>query len=155
MNLKSRFFLVLVALMASFALAACGGEGSNGGGEPSANQTVASDAVNLAYQQTAISVPAGQPATVTFQNAAQGLQHNWVLVRGGEEVAAQVDEAATTAGAPDYLPAGDPNVIAATKMLDAGGSEAVTFTVEAGTYTYLCTFPGHYTAGMHGTLTAQ
>jgi azurin len=45
-------------------------------------------------------------------------------------------------------------VIASTNMLGNGESDSVTFTVpeEPGTYQFICTFPGHYSGGMVGTL---
>ena len=44
-------------------------------------------------------------------------------------------------------------MIAGTKIVDGGGSETLSFTAPAtGSYTYLCTVPGHYPAGMKGAL---
>ena len=79
-----------------------------------------------------------------------------MLAKGGDDVAARVDEAATTAG-PDagYLPTGE-DVAAGMKVLNPGENGTATVpALPAGTYTYLCTVPGHYAAGMKGTLTIQ
>jgi azurin len=47
-------------------------------------------------------------------------------------------------------------VIAATKMLGPGETDTVSFTAPAaGTYDYICTFPGHAMAGMRGVLTVK
>ncbi|WP_340105138.1 plastocyanin/azurin family copper-binding protein [Rhodohalobacter sp. 8-1] len=48
-------------------------------------------------------------------------------------------------------------VIVATDMLGDGESDSVTFTVpeEPGTYQFICTFPGHYSGGMVGTLVVE
>lgn len=82
--------------------------------------------------------------------AAMG--HNWVLTRDADFDA--VTRAAAAAGAAkDYIPA-DPRVIAHTRLLGGGESDAVTFDVSrlaAGTYTYFCSFPGHW-AMMRGVL---
>jgi uncharacterized cupredoxin-like copper-binding protein len=45
------------------------------------------------------------------------------------------------------------NVIAATALAGNGETVEVTFTVPAaGKYQFICTFPGHFIAGMVGTL---
>lgn len=48
-------------------------------------------------------------------------------------------------------------VIATTGMLGDGESDTITFTVpeEAGEYDFVCTFPGHFNAGMVGKLIVQ
>lgn len=48
-------------------------------------------------------------------------------------------------------------VIAATDMLGEGESDTITFTVpdEPGEYQFVCTFPGHYSGGMVGTLIVE
>jgi azurin len=94
--------------------------------------------------------------SLTFKNGSSAQKHNWVLVKGGDDVAAKVDEAGATAGeAKGYIPT-DPNILANVKLLDGGASGTATFTAPPpGTYTFLCTFPGHYAAGMKGVFTSQ
>lgn len=48
-------------------------------------------------------------------------------------------------------------IIAATEMLGDGESDTITFTVpeEPGEYQFICTFPGHYSGGMVGTLVVE
>jgi uncharacterized cupredoxin-like copper-binding protein len=67
-------------------------------------------------------------------------------------VAAKVNDAAAGSGG-EVAVGGD--VLAATKVVKGGASETVTFTVPAGTYTFLCSVPGHYLAGMKGALTVK
>jgi len=71
-------------------------------------------------------------------------------------VAQKIDDAAAAAGeAAGYVP-NDPAILAKTKLLNGGESDTATFTAPAaGTYTFLCTFPGHFVAGMKGTLTVK
>lgn len=148
-----RLLIVSVSLVSALTLAACGGSGATGGtaGGPLA---VTPDGENLAYKPAALTAKAGAATTVDFSNVSTAQQHNWVLANGGDDVAGKVDEEAVAAGAPDYLPADRTNVIAATKILAPGGKETLSFTAPAaGTYTFLCTYPGHYAAGMKGTLT--
>jgi azurin len=56
----------------------------------------------------------------------------------------------------DWLDVDDPGIIAHTALIEGEDSPSVTFAAPApGTYTFLCTFPEHYAAGMKGTLTIQ
>ena len=97
----------------------------------------------LDFDKSTLSAAAGSEVVIVFKNASSVLQHNWVLVKGGAK-----DEVAT-AGLPagpgnDYVPPGDERVIAQSKLLDAGASEEIRFTAPAaGTYQFVCTFPGH------------
>lgn len=146
---KVRIMLAGAAVASALVLTACGGGGGGGGG------ATVDTTDGIAFAQTTLSIPANTAASVKFSNKSSGLQHNWVLVKGGDEVAAQVDEAGQ-ADTTDYVPDGDANVAAASKLLNGGESETVSVpALPAGTYTYLCTFPGHYQTGMKGTLTVQ
>jgi uncharacterized cupredoxin-like copper-binding protein len=47
-------------------------------------------------------------------------------------------------------------MIAHTALLAPGGSETIEFTAPAaGSYTFVCTYPGHYGGGMKGVLTVN
>ena len=155
MNLKVRFWLSGVALASALALAACGsgGGGTEAGG---ANLNVSTAGEALQFAPAALNATAGQPAKVTFKNGSAAQKHNWVLVKGGDDVAAKIDEQAATAGeAAGYIPS-DPNIIASVKLVNGGETGSASFTAPAaGTYTFLCTFPGHYVAGMKGALTVK
>ena len=55
----------------------------------------------------------------------------------------------------DYIPEGTIEVIAHTKMIGGGETTVIEFVApEAGTYTYICSFPGHY-AMMKGKLIVE
>jgi azurin len=157
MNLKLRFWFSGVALASALALAACGGGGGGGnGGGSGANLNISTAGEALQYAPAALNATAGQQAQVTFKNGSAAQKHNWVLVKGGDDVAQKVDDAGAAAGeAAGYVP-NDPNVISSVKLLDGGATGSASFTAPAaGTYTFLCTFPGHYVAGMKGTLTVK
>lgn len=104
------------------------------------------------FDPTQLQVAQDETIALTFVNASRQ-QHNWVLVRGGDEVAARVNAAGALADAASgYLPADRADVVASIGLV-RGGAATVTFAApEAGTYTYLCTVPGHYDTGMSGTL---
>jgi uncharacterized cupredoxin-like copper-binding protein len=119
---------------------AAGGEGAN---------EVAADPTLLQYQQTSLTVPAEQETTITFNNPS-AVPHNWVLVEPGQEQAV-----ATAAAATNGDPTGIDGVITGGAPI-ASSSEPITIpALEAGEYPYICTVPGHYQAGMVGTLTVE
>lgn len=170
MKMNLRMLVLAVLLGASLLLAACGGGGggaagggggggaaSGGGASGPATLDVGTAGENLAFDKTTLEAAAGQQVTVNFTNGSTVQQHNWVLVNGGEDVAAEVDEAGLTAGLQNnYLPADKANIIANTNVLNGGESGSVSFTAPAaGQYLYICTVPGHYQAGMKGTLTVN
>jgi len=84
--------------------------------------------------------------------AAMG--HNWILTKEADfQATATAGMAAGAAN--DYMQPGDARIIAHTKMLGGGESDTVTIDVSklvAGqSYTFFCSFPGHW-AIMKGTL---
>jgi azurin len=153
----------LVVLMGvALLLAACGGGGGgntgggNAGGGGAATFNLTAPGESLAFEPTTLTASAGQEVTISFANGSAVQQHNFVLVNGGENVAAPIAADGITAGpGADYLPADRTNIIAATGVADPGETVTVTFTAPAaGTYLYICTIPGHYPL-MQGTLTVQ
>jgi azurin len=115
----------------------------------------------MKFSVTAIEAKPGEKITVklTGQGAIPkvAMAHNFVLL------AAKTDaNAFATAGAmsrpTDFIPpAMKDKVLAATKL--AGNGETVEVTFDApktpGVYEFVCTFPGHFAAGMKGTLTVK
>ena len=94
-------------------------------------------------------------STGTLPKMAMG--HNFVVVKLGTDVAA-FNKAAMTAAATDYVPQDQKaQIIASTKLIGPGETVEVTFKVpaKAGSYPYMCTFPGHFTAGMKGELVVK
>jgi len=125
--------------------ASTGDANATGGG--SSALSVAADPAALAYAQTTMQAPTGQALTVEFNNPS-ALDHNWVLVEPGQEQAV-----ADAAAAKNGDPTGITGVIAGGKPI-ASASETINVEAQAaGTYPYICTVPGHYAAGMKGTLT--
>lgn len=84
------------------------------------------------------------------------MAHNFVLLTKTAKV---TDFVTAAMGArPDFIPADKKaDIIAHTELAGAGETVEVTFKVPAaaGDYTYLCSFPGHFQAGMKGTLTVK
>ena len=84
------------------------------------------------------------------------MAHNFVLLTKTAKV---TDFVTAAMGArPDFIPADKKaEIVAHTDLAGAGETVEVTFKVPAaaGDYTYLCSFPGHFQAGMKGTLTVK
>jgi azurin len=80
--------------------------------------------------------------------------HNVVVLKKGADAAAFAN-ASATAQATEYIPASmKAQVLAHTPLAGPGETVETTFQVPAapGNYNYLCSFPGHFLAGMKGTL---
>ena len=116
-----------------------GGSPSDAGGP----LTISVVGDTLQYDRQSLTVNAGSEVTLSFTNVATVQQHNWVLVKAGTK-----DEVALAGAligiAGGYLPEGDDRVLANSNLLGAGESEEITFAAPAaGTYQFVCTFPGH------------
>lgn len=112
----------------------------------------------MQYSTKAIEVAAGSEVTVILQNIGampkESMGHNFTLLKSGT-VVADFATKAMAAKATDYIPAGDPAIIAHTKLIGPGESDTLKFTAPpAGDYPYVCTFPGHF-AVMQGVMTSK
>jgi azurin/glucose/arabinose dehydrogenase len=107
----------------------------------------------LQYDRTEIQVEAGARVALVFENT-DDVMHNVVFVQPGtvESVAQAALNMGLEGPERDYVPRSD-NVLYYTSLLEPGTEETIYFTApdEPGTYTYVCTFPGHWLS-MQGTL---
>lgn len=109
----------------------------------------------LKFDKDSLTATAGAPVTVRFKNNSASQQHNWVLVRPGTKDTV-ANNGLTAGAANDWIQPGDPNVIASTRLANAGQTVEAQFTAPAaGTYQYVCTFPGHNAGGMFGDFRVQ
>ena len=85
------------------------------------------------------------------------MSHNWVLLKQGTDEMDFVTKGLEHQDNGFIDPALKDKIIAKTKLVGNGEEDSVTFTVPAkkGEYTYLCTFRGHYQAGMKGKLIVE
>ncbi len=102
----------------------------------------------MRFNKDEIKVKAGQTVRITLKHVGEMdknvMGHNWVLLTEGTEVSA-FGQKAVQAKDNDYIPEDTDEVIANTKMLGGGESDTIEFEApEAGTYNFLCSFPGHY-----------
>jgi azurin len=105
-----------------------------------------------------ITVKAGQKIKLTLTHKGKLnkniMGHNVVFLNKGVKRSTFASKAAASKEN-DYIPEGTTDVLAYTKMLGGGETTTIEFTApEAGTYDYICSFPGHY-AMMKGQLIVQ
>jgi azurin len=112
----------------------------------------------MTYSAKTITAKPGEKLKVRLVSLAKTpkvvMGHNFVLLKAGTNVKAFVDAAANARGT-DYIPPSMRTaIIAETSMVGPSESMEVVFTAptKPGTYTYLCSFAGHYAAGMTGSL---
>ena len=116
---------------------------------------------DMKFNLTTIEAKPGETIRVVLKNVGTvpkiAMAHNFVLLT----LTADVNEyakAAMMAQATEYLPPAEKaKVLASTKLAGPGETVEVSFKApaKAGSYPYLCTFPGHYAAGMKGTLVVK
>ncbi|MGH8092488.1 MAG: plastocyanin/azurin family copper-binding protein [Chthoniobacterales bacterium] len=126
---------------------------------PKTVQITAND--KMKYDLTAFEVKPGQRVSVTLTNVGTtpkaSMGHNFILLKQDTNVQKFLDEGSMHA-AQDYIaPEFGKDVIANTRLLGPGESDTVTFVAPfvPGDYVYLCAFPAHYAAGMHGIMTVK
>jgi len=105
-----------------------------------------------------IEAPAGSELTIVFRNTGSmpkmAMGHNLVVLKPGADAQA-FSLAAMAAAATEYVPtAMKDQVLATTKLLGPNEEDTITFTFpdESGELAYVCSFPGHYGAGMKGVI---
>lgn len=167
MKRYNNFFYVITALISVSFLTACGGGDSGSTNQPpgvkktekvSEDELRKKDAIELEihgndemkYDKKELVAYEGQKVTLKLVHVGEmpmsAMGHNWVLLKEGVTVA-DFAQKAIQAQDNDYIPQDEEDkVIAHTKMLGGGETDTITFDAPAkGTYTFICTFPGHYT----------
>ena len=114
----------------------------------------------MAFNKKEFKVKAGQPVELTFSNTGSSapLPHNVMVGKAGSKdaiMAASVAIMTDPAGMTKGYKVETPELLAATRLLNAGESETITFTPETpGDYPYVCSFPGH-SVMMNGIIKAE
>jgi azurin len=150
--------VVLWSTLSASALVESAAQAAKASAESSVRtvEIVATDDVK--YSVTSIPAKAGE--TLRIRLISKGtlpkiaMAHNVVVLQPAANPA-DFAQAALTAQTTDYIPAAmKDQVVAATTMAGPGETVEVTFKVPAvaGNLPYICTFPGHFLAGMHGNI---
>jgi azurin len=165
---KSLWMVVSLALLVSFVGCDKGQEAKKEdkpaatrekGAAAEVTEVKLSSSDQMKYDKTSITVPAGKKVKLTLTHTGKlpktTMGHNFVLLKEGTNVQDFATKA-IAAKASDYIPADQKaSIIANTKLIGGGQSDTITFDAPApGTYTYICTFPGHF-AVMKGEFTVK
>jgi len=155
-------------LFASLLIVGCGGESADtSAAAETADQSA--EAANsgaivieatdmLQFSVTEFSVTEGEEVTIILKNVGQMAKemggHNLVILTEGD--VQEFGVAAASASATGYIPADmEAWVLAHTELLGPGEEATLTFTAPAaGTYDFLCSFPGHF-GTMRGVMTVE
>jgi len=134
---KVLFILVLAVL-----LTGCAGEGVS---KAATEMTV--QASDFAYNRASITVPAGQPVTLTLKNTG-AVEHDFVVDKINV-----TDVEASDTGPAAHHQMGDAPEYDLHFFAGAGDTAVLKFTaMEPGTYEIFCSIEGHKEAGMIGKL---
>lgn len=112
----------------------------------------------MQFNKKEIRIKAGRKVKITLKHLGKMdknvMGHNFVLLKSGVDIIVFGGKAATARDT-DYIPDGGADVIAYTKLIGGGETAVVEFDAPAaGTYDFLCSFPGHY-ALMKGKLIVE
>lgn len=154
---RTRRRSLALAVLSALVLVACGGDGDSGtieGGD--AAKTPAADRVievrmlpERRFEPATIAVKAGETITFKVVNQAD-VFHEFML--GDEEMHAARDKMMMDMGSEPMRMDDEANSV----TLAGGETKELTWTFDkAGTVLYGCHQPGHYDAGMKGTVTVS
>lgn|SRR5690606_3751009 len=178
--MKKLFTLPAIAVALTFA--ACGGGSENNSTAESTEQATTTEATTstetvpgienvessntitveandqMKFDTELLKVKAGEPVELTLKNVGtlpkESMGHNFIVLKPGVDVATFASEAVAAVDA-EYLPKTSLSSVAAhTKLLGPGEEDKITFTLEAGVYSFICSFPGHYGV-MQGKIVAE
>ncbi len=152
MRLVFSFFCVFLIL----SLTACGSKSdeqssSESSSESESNRVLVELTGNdqMQFNLKTIEVPAGSTVRLNLKHIGQmGIDimgHNFVLLKQGVDLPAFATKAINAKDF-EYIPQDEKaNIIAYTGLIGGGQSTSVEFTAPAaGSYKFLCTFPGHF-----------
>jgi azurin len=115
----------------------------------------------MKYDVTTIQAKPGETLHIVLKNVGSmpkiAMAHNVVILKPGTDAAAFTSAGMTNRDTEFIAPAQKANVLASTQLAGAGETVELTFKVPAkpASYDFVCTFPGHFAAGMHGKIIAK
>jgi len=150
-TLLKTVLITLIAVLISFQ-----GMANTGTDEPREITIKGTD--NLKFSIELIEASPGETIRLTLEVVSNmpitAMGHNIAIVDKGTDVQEFVMQSMSAKDNEYIAPAMEDQIIAFTKMIGGGETSVIEFTVpdEPGDYVYVCTFPGHYFAGMKGIL---
>jgi len=137
--MSQKIFLVLVL---AISLTGCAGAGAS-----QAATEITVEATDFAYNPVSVTVPAGQPVTLTLNNTG-AVEHDFVV-----DNINVIDVQASDTGPAAHHQMGDAPEYDLHFFARAGDTAVLNFTaMEPGTYEVFCSIEGHKEAGMIGKL---
>lgn len=116
---------------------------------------------SLAFSMPKITAKPGESLRIVLATKSmqpkKTMAHNFVLLAPGTD-ASSFAMAAAMARSTEYIPAAlKGKILVATRLAGAGETVSADFKAptKPGTYTYICSFPGHVSGGMRGILTVR
>lgn len=138
--MSQRIFLVLILVV---LLTGCAGAGTS----QTAATEITVEATDFAYNPVSVTVPAGQPVTLTLNNTG-AVEHDFVVDKINV-----TDVQASDTGPAAHHQMGDMPKYDLHFFAKAGDTAILNFTaLEPGTYEIFCSIEGHREAGMIGQL---
>ena len=162
MKLSSTICLLSASLLLCTPLMASTQETAKGAAAAKGARTVTiTGSDQMKYNVTTIQAKPGETLHIVLKNAGAmpkiAMAHNVVILKPGTDGAAFTSAGMTNRDTDFIAPAQKASVLAATTLAGAGETVELTFKVPAkpATYPFVCTFPGHFAAGMQGTIVAK
>lgn len=115
----------------------------------------------MKFSKEKITASPGEKITIKLTTVskfpAAAMAHNFVLLKQSVDAKAVATASAKYNDQAYIAPEIKDKIIAHTAMASNGETVEITFTApkEPGEYEYICTFPGHFMAGMKGILTVK
>ncbi len=162
MKNNPRIYLAICgALLGTALISGCNNSADSAKSNLPAKEVVIEANDQMKFNVTTIEVKPGQEVKLTLKNTGtmpkQSMGHDWVLLQKNTSPAKFIDAGFASASTDYVAPEVAGQVIAKTKIIGPGESDTITFTAPSipSPYDYICTFPGHFAAGMKGTLVVQ
>jgi len=136
---RRMFFILVLAIL----LTGCAGAGAS----PPEAPEITVEATDFAYNPVSVTVPAGQPVTLTLNNTG-AVEHDFVVDKINV-----TNVQASDSGPAEHHQMGDAPEYDLHFFARAGDTAVLNFTaLEPGTYEVFCSIEGHKEAGMIGQL---
>jgi uncharacterized cupredoxin-like copper-binding protein len=138
MTASRSILTVALVAFASMILVGCGSDDGDAAG-PATDIEIVLD--SFSFDPADVTVVADTEVALTVLNVDGALPHNWAVIAPGSEIDDERD-----------LEVDD--ILFDVGEVGPQRSAQESFSVGAGQYQVICTVPGHFSAGMRGTLTA-